>query len=256
MKMQGLDALKGHVPELRTSWGWLRVSLGILAVIILTSLLFLAADRYFADWMPDGEIVILALGFLILSRFFSQRTRYQQMFGAASYLKALERFIVPGLGIITASIAHLAYIAGPGLPGVWWRAWLVALGYVLVLVGALLWWRAVSSVGIDSLLMLYVYFPGEGSEIRSGPYSIMRHPMYAAAQNIAFGLALIHANWYAFLVSLLMPLFFAGWVRFVEEPELLQRFPDYTEYRRHVPAFGPAPANIARFWHYLLTGSE
>jgi protein-S-isoprenylcysteine O-methyltransferase Ste14 len=255
MKVQGLESLVGHVPELRTLRGWLRALLDIVAVFVLTTLFFMAADRYFPEWMPDGEIVILALGFLLLSRFFSQTQRYRQMFGEGAYLKAFERFSLPGVGIITASIAHLAYIAGPDLPGVWWRAWLIALGYVLVIVGVLIWWRAVTSAGIDCLLMLYVYFPSEGSEIRSGIYSVVRHPIYAAAQNIGFGLALIHANWYAFLVALLLPLFFAGWVRLFEEPELLQRFPDYAEYRKRVPAFGPAPANIPKFGRFLLIGS-
>ncbi len=120
--------------------------------------------------------------------------------------------------------------------------------------GVLLWLRAVSSVGIDSLVMLYVYHPGRGPRFEAGLYSYLRHPIYSAALHIGFGLALIHADWYALLVAILLPLFFLGWVRLVEEPELLQRFPEYAEYRRRVPAFFPSPGDFVRLWQLLIFG--
>ena len=255
MNIKGLDALRAQVPEVATTWGLLLVALAILAVLVATSLFFLAADRWFAAWMPDGEIVVLALGFLLLSRFFSQRERYRQKYGERAYQVAFGRFGVWGLGIIGASLAHLAYISGPEIPGVWWKPWLQALGWFLLAAGSLLWGRAVNSLGIDSLAMLYVYHPRQGPRLEGGVYSILRHPIYAAAMHIGWGLALIHANWYALLVALLLPLFFTGWVRLVEERELLQRFPDYAAYRRSVPAFLPRPGNVLCLWRLLVFGS-
>ncbi len=254
MKVRGLDALQRHVPELRMGRGMLLAPLGIAAVGVLTVLFFLAADRYFAEWMPDGEIVVLALGLLILSRFFSQRKRYQDKYGEAAYSRAFARLAIPGLGIIGASLAHLAFIAGPDIPAVWWKPWLQALGYLFLLSGLLLWLRAMTAAGIDSLAMLHVYYPDEGSRMGSGIYALLRHPIYAAAQDIGFGLALIHASWYALLVAVLLPVFFWGWIRLVEEKDLLERFPDYAEYRKRVPAFGPTPANFIKFWRMLVTG--
>jgi protein-S-isoprenylcysteine O-methyltransferase Ste14 len=256
MNIKGLTPLQEHVPELNTRSGILRGPLAVGAVFVLTTLFFLAADRGFPEWMPDGEIVVLALGFLILSRFFSQRRRYQAKYGALAYRNAFARFGIPGLGIVSASIGHLAYIAGPDIPDLWWKPWLVALGTILVAVGFLLWFRAVTSSGIDGLVMLYVYYPEEGTMFGSGLYSILRHPIYSAALDIGFGLALVHANWYALLVALLLPIFFAGWVRLIEEPDLLQRFPQYAAYRSHVPAFAPAPANLMKFLRCLLTGES
>ncbi len=241
---------------LNTPWGLLRPLLALTAVFVLASLFFLAADRYFAEWMPDGEIVILALGLLILSRFFSQKARYVQSYGEGAYSTAFARFAIPGMGLVFASIAHLGYIAGPDIPNLWWTAWLKGLGYLLVGVGLLLCLRAAQTAGFDSLLMLYVYYPQEGMQLRSGIYRTIRHPIYAAAQNIGFGLAFIHANWYALLVAVLLPLFYAGWIRLVEEPELLRRFPDYAQYRREVPAFAPAPADLWMFWRCLLRGDR
>ncbi len=254
MKVRGLDALQRHVPELRTVRGLMLAPLGIAAVAALTILFFLAADRYFAEWMPDGEIVVLALGFLMLSRFYSQRKRYQELYGEGAYARAFVQFAVPGLGIIAASLAHLAFIAGPDIPDVWWKPWLQAVGYLFLLSGLLLWLRAVATAGIDSLAMLYVYYPAEGSRMGSGINALLRHPIYAAAQDIGFGLALIHASWYALLVAVLLPIFFWGWVRLVEEKDLLERFPDYAEYRKRVPAFGPTPANLFKFWRMLVVG--
>ena len=245
--------MQRHVPAWRTPMGLLSIPLGIILVAVLTSLFFLTVDRYFADWLPDGEIVILALGFLILSRFLSQRKRYLQRYGDRAYAVAFPRFFITGLGIIVASIAHLGYIAGPDIPAVWWRPWLAGLGYVMLVSAILLLLRVVQSVGFDSLLMLYVYFPTEGTRFNVPIYSLLRHPIYAAAQDIAFGLALIHASWYALLVALLLPLFFAGWIRLFEEPELIERYPDYIQYRKRVPAFGPAPRNLDKFWKLLLT---
>lgn len=254
MGANGFQNLRRHVPSLNSRWGWLCPLLALAAVFALASLFFLAADRYFAEWMPDGEIVILALGLLILSRFFSQRARYEQSYGDRAYSLAFARFFIPGLGIVVASIAHLAYITGPEIPSLWWTSWLKGLGYLLVTGGILLCLRAVEAAGFDSLLMLYVYYPEEGRQRNSGIYGTVRHPIYAAAQDFGFGLALIHLNWYALLVAVLLPLFYAGWIRLVEEPELLKRFPDYEQYRRRVPAFAPAIADFGRFWRCMLTG--
>lgn len=209
-------------------------------------------DRYFLGWMPDGEIVVMALGFLILSRFFSQRERYQRLYADKAYELAFWRFAVPGLGILAGSFAHLAYIGGPEVPAIWWRPWLIDLGWLLVAAGLLLWFRAVSSIGMETLMMRPVYEPGAGAQQHSGLYELIRHPIYSAAMHITFGLAFIHANWYALLVALLIPIFFFGWVRLVEEKELLQRFPGYADYRKRVPAFVPWPKNELRLWRIIL----
>ena len=70
MNLHGLDELRKHAPALSQPGGLMRPLLAIGAVFVLTTLFFLAADRGFAEWMPDGEIVVLALGFLLVSRFF------------------------------------------------------------------------------------------------------------------------------------------------------------------------------------------
>lgn len=254
MNIKGLKRLQQHVPELNSVSGLAKPLLGISAVFAVTSLFFLAADRYFAAWMPDGEILVFALGMLVLSGLFSQKERFGRAYGEQAYRRAFARYVIPGFGIIFASLAHLSYIAGPAIPSLWWTPWLKGLGYLSVGIGALLGLRTVEAAGFDGLLMLYVYYPEEGILLKSGIYDTIRHPIYAAAQDIGFGLALIHANWYALLVAVLLPLFYAGWIRLVEEPDLIKRFPNYAEYRRRVPAFWPAPGNTFKLWRLLVGG--
>jgi protein-S-isoprenylcysteine O-methyltransferase Ste14 len=254
MKLKGLEALRRHVPELRTTQGLVLVILAFIAVIIATSFFFILINLRFIEWLPDGEIVIMALGFLIMSRFFSQKITYQKAYGELAYRNAFARFNLPGLGIVFASIAYLGYIAGPEIPALWWSSILVAVGWIFVMVGAALWVRSVASLGVDNLTMLYVYFPLESKMTNSGIYRILRHPIYGAALFIGIGLSLIHANWYGLLVALILPIFLTGWVRLVEEKELIERFPDYSDYRRRVPAFWPRLQDYAKFFRFLILG--
>lgn len=68
MEIKGLETLHEHVPEIRTTGGLALAILSIIAVFIVTSLFFILVDIRFIEWLPDGEIVIMALGFLIMSR--------------------------------------------------------------------------------------------------------------------------------------------------------------------------------------------
>jgi protein-S-isoprenylcysteine O-methyltransferase Ste14 len=229
--------------------------MSFVVVFIATSFFFILVNLRFIEWLPDGEIVIMAIGFLIMSRFFSQKKAYQQKYGDLAYRNAIVNFIIPGLGIVIASIIHLGYIAGPGIPAIWWRAILIDLGWVFAVIGVVLWARAVTSIGADNLAMLYVYFPSEGRMNDSNIYRILRHPIYAAALDIGIGLAMIHANWYALLVALILPIFLTGWVRLVEEKELIERLPDYLTYRKRVPAFWPRPRDLFGFFRFLIFGN-
>ena len=254
MSLKGLEALRKHVPELHSTGGLALAISSFAAVFIVTSSFFILVDARFPEWLPDGEIVIMALGFLIMSRFFSQKRSYQQKYGELAYRTAFARFNIPGLGIVFASIAHMGYMVGPGIPGVWWKPIIIAAGWVWVVIGAVLWARSVAAFGVDNLAMLYVYFPSESRITDSGIYRILRHPVYGAALYFGMGLSLVHANWYALLVALILPIFLTGWVRLVEEKELLERFPGYADYRKRLPAFWPRPRDYVGFIRFLILG--
>jgi protein-S-isoprenylcysteine O-methyltransferase Ste14 len=254
MKLPGMDAVRAHVPQMQSRRGVAAVMLGFLLAFLLPTLFFVIVDRLFPEWMPDGEIVGLAVGFLLLSRFFASREPYRRRFSVQAYPRAFARFAIPGLGIIAGGVAHLAYVPGPPIPDLWWRTVLIALGWLCLLIGSALWLRTVCIFGIDNLAMLYLYFPEQARLVRSSVYDLVRHPIYAAVLWIGGGLALVHANWYALLVALLLPLFFTSWIVLVEEKELRGRFPEYVVYRKRVPAFLPRARDTLRFLKFVAVG--
>ena len=129
------------------------------------------------------------------------------------------------------------------------------VGWVLIAAGTLLGLRTVLTFGVDNLTMLYVYYPEESRFVNHKIYNILRHPAYAAVQCIAFGLALLNGSWSALACALILSLGLWGWVRLVEENELIERFgPAYIEYRQRVPAFLPRPRDLTGLFEFLIAG--
>jgi protein-S-isoprenylcysteine O-methyltransferase Ste14 len=255
MEFKGMDQLRKHFPDIQTSGGTIRVVLTYAGLFALVTLFFLWVDWGFYEWMPDGEIVVMAIGFLLMSRFFSQKKIYRQKYGELAYRNAFMRFWAVGLTIVIASYIHNGYMPGPEIPNVvWWKSVLVALGWASVIVGLALWARGVLAFGADSLALLYVYYPDEGRLVDSNIYSVVRHPAYAGLLRIGMGLGLIHGNWYSLIITILMPLGMLGLTRLVEEKELLGRFPSYADYRKRVPAFFPKPRDLVKFFRFLILG--
>jgi protein-S-isoprenylcysteine O-methyltransferase Ste14 len=125
----------------------------------------------------------------------------------------------------------------------------------MLCIGAMIWIRGVFTFGADNLAMLYVYYPEEGQIINSSIYGILRHPVYAGVLRMAIGLALLNGNANALAFAVLMPIGITGWIRLVEEKELIERFgQSYLEYRRRTPAFWPKWYDLGRFFKFLIKG--
>lgn len=254
MQLKGLDNLIRHVPELNTTSGILKIAAYFLGIFALTTIYFILTDQI-PTWTLDSQIVVMAIGYLLLSRFFSQRKIFQEEYKETAYQNAFGRFALPGLAIIFAAVAHIAYMNGPKFtqPAMLLTI-LIWLGWVCIIIGTILWFRALFTFGVDNLTMLYVYFPEEGQMVNASIYGIIRHPIYGAALRIGIGLACLNMGIYALTFVVLLPLGVFGWIRLVEEKELIERIPNYAEYRKHVPAFFPYPNRIIDFFKFLLTG--
>jgi protein-S-isoprenylcysteine O-methyltransferase Ste14 len=75
--------------------------------------------------------------------------------------------------------------------------------------------------------------PRTGGElVTSGPFRVVRHPVYLGATLLFVGLSLIY-SWPSLILSGALGLLWAAKAR-VEERYLAERFPEYEEYRRHV----------------------
>ncbi len=250
-----LERLRKHLPDLRSLWGILRILAVPVLLFLLISQLFVMSDVFMGLWMLDAEVLALAAGFLCLYLFFRLREPLIEQYGEAAYARGFKSFIIPGLTIIVAVIVRIRFIGGPMVPG-----WLLdpvgrALGWLLILVGVLLWLRSVLALGIDSLTMTYVYFREEGHRTESAIYGLLRHPIYGAAVRISLGLALLNGSWFALTLALILSLFLWGWVRLVEEKELISRFgQDYEDYRRKTPAFWPRWQDMWKFVRFLILG--
>jgi protein-S-isoprenylcysteine O-methyltransferase Ste14 len=253
MELKGFNELVRHMPDLNSTGGRAKLVLLFAGIFTLTTIYFIITDQI-PTWTLDSQIVIMALGYLFLSRFFTQRKNFIEKHKDIAYRHAFVRFVIPGLAVIFAAMAHIAYMNGPKFTQPTITTILSILGWLLIIVGVVLWIRSVFAFGLDYLTMLYVYHPAEGRIVNSNIYNILRHPVYAGALRIGIGLACLNMGVYALTFALLLPLGVTGWVRLVEEKELLERFPGYAEYRKRTPAFWPQINKLPAFFNFLFTG--
>jgi protein-S-isoprenylcysteine O-methyltransferase Ste14 len=114
-----------------------------------------------------------------------------------------------------------------------------ALGWIPVSVGVLLmlwcWYDfAVRGVGTPA-----PYDPPRNLVV-SGPYRVVRNPMYVAGTTFLLGLALVTGSPGLAAYSLLFWLLTATFVLVYEQPALAERFGEsYARYRASVPAWVP-----------------
>ena len=254
MDINGMEQLRKHVADLNTPRGRARIGLYLLGWFLLITLYFVISD-HIPTWSIDSEIVVIALGFVVLRLFFTRKKAYQEKYKELAYHNAFAHYGIPGLAIIMAAVAHTAYMNGPFVPRGWWTTFFIVLGLWLLIIGGSLWARSIFAFGIDNLVLLYVYFPEEGKLVNSNIYSILRHPVYAGLLRVIVGLALLNGNANSLAFILFAPLGLFGWIRLVEEKELIKRFgSSYLDYRRRVPAFWPRLRDLGKFYGFLLMG--
>jgi protein-S-isoprenylcysteine O-methyltransferase Ste14 len=115
--------------------------------------------------------------------------------------------------------------------------WLRWVGLALGLASLGLWtW---THVALGRFWSVPLQLRADHRLVTSGPYSRVRHPMYAAALGWVVSLGLVVANW--------VPLIFAAWVAILvlmrvprEEQMMVERFGDeYREYMKRTGRFFP-----------------
>jgi protein-S-isoprenylcysteine O-methyltransferase Ste14 len=135
-----------------------------------------------------------------------------------------------GGGWVALQFVLLAAILVLGVAGAGWpdaaHWWLKGVGAVLVLSGAFVIAKAGRALGSG-----FTPFPkpAEGGElVESGPYAVIRHPVYSGGILFAAGISLALSPW-ALAATAALVLVWALKAR-VEERFLGARYPGYAEY--------------------------
>lgn len=116
--------------------------------------------------------------------------------------------------------------------------WRVALSALFLVVGCLLSWTAKRALGrqwrVDAGLN------ADHELVRSGPYRLVRHPIYASMLSMMLATGLMTTAW-PFLAAAVALFLMGTEIRVRVEDSLLEsRFGDqFREYRRSVPAYIP-----------------
>ena len=133
---------------------------------------------------------------------------------------------------VVAQFVLMGLVAGAGLlpPGWGSLRLLAAVGAVLSLLGLLL--AAWSWISLERAATAYPYPKPEGRLIETGAYAFVRHPMYSAVILFFLGYALATSPTALVPLAALAVLFRNK--AELEEELLVERYPDYREYRERV----------------------
>lgn len=239
--------------ELSSPVNSLLLAIVIALIVFVARAFFQAFDGLFVASTLVSQAIVLWLGLAVVSQMIVRRAAFKARWGERAYSIALRWCALPGLTLVAMGMAHFAQIEGARI--VPREVALIPFVYLLV-TGLALWWRALTIFGADTLTLMYVYFPAEGRLVDSNVYSVLRHPIYSAVVRIAFALVAWNGSEFALFAAVFAPISMTAWLRWVEEPELIERFGDgYRTYRARTPAFfNLNPRTWPVLWRFLLTG--
>jgi len=137
--------------------------------------------------------------------------------------------------MLFASLGFVALLVVPALDHRFgWSAvppWGVVVGNLLTAVGLYLVYRVYR---VNSFTSATIQVAADQTVVSTGPYAVVRHPMYASASIWVIGTPLALGSYWGLLaVAAMLP--FLIWRLIAEERLLALRLPGYTEYQKRVP---------------------
>jgi protein-S-isoprenylcysteine O-methyltransferase Ste14 len=203
---------------------WLSVA---VFFVLIALALFVAAGTfdYWQAWvyLAVGAVssVLITLWVVEDPLLLASRTKA----GPGAEQRPLQKLIVACLGV--AAISTFVF---PGLDHRfgWSRVpgWLCIVGQLAVVTSMWMVWRVFK---VNSFGSATVEVSQDQRVISTGPYAIVRHPMYASAAVYFTGLALALGSYWGLIASGLTILGFV-WRLFDEEKLLREKLPGYVEY--------------------------
>ena len=207
--------------------------LGLVQLVALLAVFLFLPGWSFNYWQAWVFLIVFAISVFLITLFFLKKdprliqsrlkagpVAEQQKSQKIIQAVASIFFILP---FITASIDHrLGWSKVP--------TWAVLLGDVLVALGLYIVFLVFRE---NTFTSATVEVQDEQKVISTGPYAVIRHPMYSGAFIMLMGIPLALGSWPALIFVFLL---FAAivWRLLEEEKFLAKNLPGYTSYREKV----------------------
>jgi len=205
----------------------------IILAVVMGLLLFIPAGgiHYWEGWVYlsifTGASVITTIYLMINDRALLQR---RMKGGPTAETRPAQRLIM-----LIVSIGFVALLVVPALDHRFrWSGMppaVIALGDLMVVTGFFL---IVLVYRENTFTSATIEIAAGQKVISSGPYALVRHPMYASASLYLFGTPLALGSFWALLPAAMM-IPFLIWRIFDEERLLATELPGYAEYQQRVP---------------------
>ncbi len=210
------------------------LSLGI-SFVVLGVLIFLPAGdiRWWKGWLFLLVFFVLTVPSIIYLRrtnpeIFAARSR---MFGAGT--KRWDKALIVPLMLSFAAMFPLAAFDSGRFHWSSVPPWLIVLGYILLCIGYLIsiWAESVNKFAEPSVR---IQTERGHKVIDTGPYAVVRHPLYLGALFMMAGIPLSLGSLYALIPSAVATVVLV--VRTILEDRTLQKeLPGYKDYAARVP---------------------
>jgi protein-S-isoprenylcysteine O-methyltransferase Ste14 len=205
----------------------------LVLILVVAALLFVSAGSldYWQAWL----FLAVYLGGCLLVTIYLMVKDPQLLQRRMRGGPAAEREPVQKIVMLLTSIAFVALLVVPGLDRrLGWSqvpAWVVLAGDLLMALGFVVVWQVFR---FNSFASATIELADDQRLVSTGPYALVRHPMYAGGLVLLFGMPLALASWWGLVVVVLMvPALL--WRLVDEERFLLQKLPGYAGYREQVP---------------------
>ena len=181
------------------------------------------------QFVPWVELMVC--WFAWIYPFLFRAPHFQKRASVTASKPSLVGLSLEALGIFIAFVFRLP----PGIPP---GAARFAASAIFAILASVLSWSSVRHLGRQFRIQAGLYH--DHQLIRSGPYGVVRHPIYASLLAALLCTLMLLTPWQWCVASL--ALFLLGTEIRIRTEELLlaSRFPkEFPEYRRHVPAYLP-----------------
>jgi protein-S-isoprenylcysteine O-methyltransferase Ste14 len=188
-------------------------------------------------WL-GGLLAFSALGIILYSIWLGTKRQAGRTTGSTSVLRSPVFYFIASL--IFLGISWLGWIPLPISFSLPIRTTLFILGCLLYFPGLifLLWSRLELGKNYFVSTSMGAQLFSDQQLITSGPYAIVRHPMYVGLMFAAWGALLIYATWTTVYFAIFAPFLMLRARR--EEQALAAEFGEkWADYCKHVPAFIP-----------------